>query len=216
MALNFERLLLRAGKPQPKLTGDGIYYIYDYIPIKKFKKFSDEQIAITKDIWKYKDDKDDDVVETFDNVLWSAISYICDVVETDYIGLVAVPSSKVEKTSTCTKSIKHIIECNRNSKTGNSYIWGKKVYDWSNLLKRVEDVPSAHEVPPPQRPTYEDHKRTIRITNDKSLQRYRTTFIILDDVTTRGDSMRACRDILLEHGLKQNRVYCLSLSRTVH
>ena len=36
-------------------TESGIYYLHDYIPVKQFRYHSEEEIAISKRIWQYKD-----------------------------------------------------------------------------------------------------------------------------------------------------------------
>ena len=47
------------------------------------------------------------------------------------------------------------------------------------------------------------------------LSRLWTTFIILDDVTTLGTSMDACRDILIQHGAKEQYIYRMAIARTL-
>ena len=59
--------------------------------------------------------------------------------------------------------------------------------------------------------TKSTHYRSI--TTDKDLSVKGLTILLLDDVTTSGNSLRACRNILIRHGA--SRVYMLALGKTI-
>ena len=63
-------------------------------------------------------------------------------------------------------------------------------------LERVVEVKKSSKVPPRARPTYADHIRSIRYAGPQINPHER--IIMVDDVLTRGETSRACRDILMK------------------
>lgn len=57
----------------------------------------------------------------------------------------------------------------------------------------------------------EQHKNSIDIKYKKAIPRRH--FIIIDDVTTTGNSLEACRQILLDNGAESVR--CVAIGRTL-
>jgi len=49
---------------QLNMTDSGIYYLYDYIPVRQFRFYSEEAVAISRKIWDYKDG-DEDALNVF-------------------------------------------------------------------------------------------------------------------------------------------------------
>lgn len=190
-------------------TETGIYYLYDYYPTR-YKRITEEQAKIRQAIWSYKK-QEDEAMNLFTNELMEAISIICKQVKTSKIGLVAVPPSKVNKESPIRTSIRIIQNWCNLGITDSCFECYEEIYDYSTLLTRICDIPTAHEG---IRGTYEQQKRSIVCSRDR-LWRYRTTFFILDDVTTRGTSMDVCRDILVDNGSNIDRIYRLAIARTV-
>lgn len=62
-------------------------------------------------------------------------------------------------------------------------------------LQRVHSVEKSATAPSGQRPTYTDHITTISYTSRQRIHP-RARIIMVDDVLTRGETSRACRDIL--------------------
>lgn len=62
-------------------------------------------------------------------------------------------------------------------------------------LKRIETVPKSAIARPGERPDYDVHKRTIRY-NGPTLNIPKSSVIMVDDIVTRRETSRACRDIL--------------------
>ena len=87
-----------------KQTETGIYYLHDYIPTRNFPIHSSEEVAMSKMIWDYKDNRGN-AVGIFTNELMQAIAEISRNMVSNKIGLVAVPPSKVNKASTVRTSI---------------------------------------------------------------------------------------------------------------
>lgn len=44
---------------QLNMTDSGIYYLHDYIPVRQFRYYSEEAVAISRKIWDYKDGDED-------------------------------------------------------------------------------------------------------------------------------------------------------------
>lgn len=191
-------------------TNSGIFYLHDYIPLKKFKYHTDEEKEISRKVWAYKDGN----VEAFNyftEELMYAIAALGNMTRSENIGLVAVPPSKVNKQSSIVQSINQMHTWYMQDLTKTKYGTRKYIYDYSGLLTRVSDIGTAHEG---MRATYEQQKESIYCSRNR-LSRYMTAFFILDDVTTRGTSMDVCRDILLEHGANEKYIYRLAIARTV-
>lgn len=195
---------------QLNMTDSGIYYLHDYIPVKQFRYYPEEAVAISRKIWDYKDG-DEDALNVFTNELMWAVATVANRIRSNKFGLVAVPPSKVDKMSAVRNSIWNMVNWYSTGIVRKSFGCSKEFYDYSNLLMRVSDISTAHEG---VRATYDEQIKSIECCRN-NLSRYWTTFIILDDVTTLGTSMDVCRDILLEHGAKEQYIMRMAIARTV-
>lgn len=195
---------------QLNMTNSGIYYLHDYIPARQFPYYSKEAVAITKKIWDYKN-CDADALNVFTNELMCAVAMVANQIRSNKFGLVAVPPSKVDKPSAVRISIWNMVKWYSKGIVRKSFGCSKEFYDYSNLLTRVSDISTAHEG---VRATYDEQIESIECCKN-NLSKYWTTFIILDDVTTRGTSMDVCRDILLAHGAKGKYIIRMAIARTV-
>ena len=195
---------------QLKQTATGIYYLHDYIPTRLFRFHSEEEISISRKMWDYKDQYQS-AMEDFTNELMQAISIISKNMSGKKIGLVAVPPSKVDKPSPIRESIGIIMNWYNAGITNSVFGCDKEIYDYRLLLSRSTDISTAHEG---TRATYAEQHQSISCSRDR-LSKYWTTFIILDDVTTLGTSMDVCRDILVEHGAKEQYIYRMAIARTI-
>ena len=190
-------------------TGSGIYYIYDYYPMK-YRRITSEQDILRKQIWAYKD-HDDDAMAKFTHELVTAITQISRNIRLSKVGLVAVPPSKTDKESPIRESIRQIVSLSKKGIIASAFGCNKTLYDYGNLLTRITDIRTSHKE---GRATYEEQIESISCSRDR-LWRYQTAFIILDDVTTLGTSMDACRDILIENGSNADKIYRLAIAKTV-
>ena len=193
-----------------KQTETSIYYFHDYIPTRRFDESSDEEKAVTRQIWDYKNGEED-ALDKFTSELMEAITLISERTPGNKIGLIAVPPSKVNKSSSVRTSIETIENWYQQGIAQNRYHCTKKIYDFGNLLTRDKDISTAHEG---RRATYDEQKESLVCSKNK-LFKYKTTFIIIDDVTTLGTSMDVCRDVLIEHGLNDRYIYRLAIARTI-
>lgn len=193
-----------------KQTESGVYYIHDYYPSKRYPRVTQEQEDLRSLIWVYKD-LHEAAMRKFTNELMEAISLISQDIRSSKIGLVAVPPSKRYKISPIRVSIERIHDWHEKNITEFLFGCDKTIYDYGHLLTRSQDIKTAHKE---GRATYEEQKESIACSRDR-LWRYRTAFIILDDVTTKGTSMDVCRDILVENGANEDNIYRLAIAKTV-
>jgi len=192
-------------------TKDGIYYLHNYTPVRRFNYCSEEEVAMSRQIWAYKNKDDEDTFNTFTNEMMRAIVKITNNSASDKIALVAVPPSKVGKKSTIAESIRVMKNWYDQGFAQSCFGCNKRIMDFSTLLTRASNVNTSHEGP---RATYDEHKKSIVCSRDR-LFRYRAVFIILDDVTTTGTIMNVCKDILIEQGAKKQYMYRLAIAQTV-
>ena len=193
-----------------------MYYIDNYIPKDIIEKYDKEEINFTHRIWDYKDDEGHSI-ELFTRDLMEYLSVICNREidsDVDKLVLISVPSSKVKrfKKSSMRKSIDIIEETYNSGELKSEFNCDKEIINYKDLLKRVKDVPTAHLGE--GRASCEEHIDSIKCMKD-NLSNENIAYIVLDDVTTTGDSMRACNEHLLEAGVKDANIYNIALGATV-
>lgn len=90
-------------------------------------------------------------------------------------------------------------------------------FDWlthlPGALVRIEEVQKSSTAGPGERPTREDHIRTIRYAGP-SMRIPQASFLLLDDVVTRGETVAACKHVL-RHATTCRNVVGLFVGRTV-
>lgn len=81
---------------------NGVYYIHNYIPIRRFPFYSFEEQLISQKLWGYKN-YDLNAIEYFTSDLYDAINKILfiDPPFKRYIGLISVPTSSATKALLC-------------------------------------------------------------------------------------------------------------------
>ncbi len=206
------------------ISDENIYFLHDYIPLRKIREYREEsqhlskdvknKIRISKKILMYKNGKDK-AVELFTKEIMGAISILCirywdDI---DGIALVSVPASKVDKPHQTTKSIDLIESWYKKDEIESIYGCDKNIHNFSHLLKRYEDLESAHLSDTKTRPTVEDHLNSILCT-EEDLSNLNYGFILLDDVSTQGNTMEACKKILMDKGLNEKQILPLVIGDT--
>lgn len=192
------------------MTDAGVYYIHHYIPKKEFEIHSEQERNFSRMIWDYKDGKK--MAHDFlDRELTQAIVELSKDIRTRNICLVAVPPSKVKKFSPVRASIQRITEMLQQDKEFQGTVpQTVRGYKW--LISRTSDIVTSHTE---RRATYDEQIASLQCKRN-DLGSWNSTFIILDDVTTRGTSMEACRDLLLQCGAHEDQVICLSIAATVN
>lgn len=199
-----------------KQTEREVYYLHEYIPKKNWNEYDLNSIEMSKKLLEYKNDNNDDTFNLFTIELMEAIAYLSNNVmgnEVENIALVPVPPSKVYKheSNTIRKSINCI---NKLYELGNrSSLFGcsKKFVNHIDLLKRVWDVPTSHLE---RRPHRNEHIKSIECSKNNLSKEY-VTFILIDDITTTGNIMNVCQQILIKHWAVKRYIYKLAIAETI-
>ena len=198
-------------------TPFGVYYINEYIPKDKISDYEgDERIDFSNQILSFKDGIED-IVFLLTKDLMKFISYISKFVvgkNIDKLALIAVPSSKVKKInrSSMRKSIDYIEKWFKNGELITEYECNKEIINLKDLIKRVKDVPTAHLGE--GRSTPEEHIDSMECS-EGNLSNENIAYIILDDITTTGNTMKACNEILLNNGVNERNIYNITIGATV-
>ena len=208
----------------------GVYYLFDYIPTGKSwqkirSRYDTETKRLTKRIHNYKDydinNPNKYIIDFnyFTRELMKAIAEFSNDVLNDRISKIAlfsVPSSTVkrDKSATIRESINIIEKYYKTGKLENDFGCKKEIINCGDLLTRIYDVNTSHD-PEKRRPSYIEHKKSIKCCDNDILRRSDVAFLILDDITTRGTIMNACEDILIDNGAKKENIYKFAIAKTV-
>ena len=198
-------------------TRNGVYYLNEYIPKDKLDEYGgDERIDFSNQILDFKDDEGYSVLLLTKDMM-KLISYLSNNVIDDNIhklALIAVPPSKVKKIkkSSMRKSIDFINKTFKDGKLKTEYGCNKEIINFKDLIKRVKDVPTAHLGE--GRASPEQHVDSMKCCG-KDFLNENTAYIVLDDITTSGNTMKACNEILLEHGVNEKNIFNIALGATV-
>ena len=199
-------------KFNPYKTTDGVYYLYDYIVKDNWKYDDPDKVKISKKILKYKDGIRKEVTR-FTNDLMHFIEKFAKFdldSNTKQIFLVSVPSSTQarDKNSPIKKSINIIV---RRYENGQLNLYDdQKIVDLSGLLYRKSDITASHI----KRQTYEVHMKTIGLNRNELKDYDDGIFLIMDDITTTGNVLNACTDILIKNGVPSEKIYKLVIAAT--
>lgn len=200
----------------------GVYYLYDYLPKTrkkdKSKKYNMRTKRISERIRRYKDyDKQypnllkEDFNFFNDKLIETIAEFSNNIIgdEINKIALVAVPSSTINRDSTAT--MRESINAIENFY--NSNLEFKEIINCSDLLYRVSDVKPSHLKG--RRTSYIEHMNSIKCRENEILNMNDVSFIILDDITTRGTILNACEDKLIENGVNRANIYKFVIGKTV-
>lgn len=195
-----------------------IYYLYDYIPGPRRKEYKEqgvklsnnveECVKLNEDLIKYKNHNK--YVKKFTEHLFESIEKIHNIYFNgkDGAALLTVPPSRKNKTPQTKKSIDLIKKWEENGQIELDF----EIHNYYDLLIRHKSVPSSKEGDR----TIKKHKDSIKFNEEKDVSDSNIGFIILDDITTSGNSMYACRDILIENGIENKDIISLAIARTVN
>lgn len=169
------------------------YYVLSYPPTRR-------RTIATDFILDFKSNNED-AVTLATALIGSAIRKIEAMLkksQTKYI--VSVPPSRAGRSNGPCERVCHAV--------GRDFDW---IQHLPKALWRTTSVPKSAYAKPWDRPTSDDHRKSIDYVG--TIRDKGTSFIMLDDVITQGNVSSACRDILLEKA-QCNRVIGLFLGRT--
>lgn len=184
-------------------ASDIIYYIYDYTPRNrgKEKQVCDQHIMNIKDIIKHsgneewKNDKRNESINHFEVILSSLFMSNFNI-ENSILCLVPGHSK-----NSFNPNMEEIIT---------DLCKTLDIENGSKILSRFKEVSEAHTTQGIVR-NKDTHLESIRITDSKLISG--KNIILLDDVTTSGSSLLACKEILIKNGAV--KVECVALGKTI-
>lgn len=90
--------------------------------------------------------------------------------------------------------------------------YNKNIYDYSDLLKRFKDVEKSHLSS--ENRSIKKHLNSISCSID-DFSDFNGGFIILDDISSSGKTIRACKMILEDHGVDKDKMVGLVIAETL-
>lgn len=195
-----------------------IYFLYDYIPSGRRTIYKNQKTKLSKKVedcvkidemlidYKY-DNKYEDY---FTVKFLEAISKIHENYfnDKDGIALLSIPPSKKNITPQTKKSIDLMMEWCEEDKTLIDF----EIYNCYDILTREKSVKSSKEGDK----RVEKHIDSIKYNEKDEISNLNLGYIILDDITTTGNTMYACRHILIENGHENKNIISLAIARTVN
>ena len=194
-----------------------IYFIYDYIKSEIRKGYINNNthlssktkkcVEIDQKLIDYK--YENSHTEFFTDKLLEAIKLITIGYFKDKngIALLAVPPSKMEKDPQTKKSIDLIEEWCKEGEDGIDF----KFYNKSKFLIRTKDVESSKE----GNRDIKKHENSIECDKKDDMPS-NIGAIILDDITTSGNTMYVCKNKLIGYGLDEEAIIPLAIARTIN
>lgn len=188
-------------------TTDGIYYLTEYIPkaLRHYK--SDEALEDSRLIKRFKEN-DREAIGIIKEKMAEAADGLCD----PYYNLIvaAIPPSKTYKKNPMLEVAAYI----RDYFNGPEGMEDPE-FAFLDMFTRISDVATAHLSEPWNRPSFDEQKTSIRCNYPEYCNEY-TQCLIIDDITTRGTQMQACKSLLLDNGMPEENIVMLAFARTVH
>ena len=195
-----------------------IYFLYDYIKNDdreyyknrnvELSEYVKECFKIDEKLIKYK--YHNKYIPCFTKALFKGVKNIYQTYFTDKDGvaLISVPSSTKDEDPQTKKSIVAI----KKGKEDGEYEYDFEILDYSDLLIRCKSVKSSSKG---GGRSLDKHFKSIIFNEDKELSDLKLGYILLDDITTSGNIMYACRSILIDNGFENEDIISLTIGRTV-
>ena len=202
---------------------ENVYYLYDYIPdntrfpnCKNYDFLSKHWEWNRTKLYPYKNDESDKITLKFTKELMEAIAKISSVhfKNTEVIALVPVPSSDMTKSPQTKKSVLIIEDWFKKGITEREYS-SKKCFnsEFNNILNRIKTIKASKNKSQEEKIIKESHKMSIGC--EKTNLPKDIGFIILDDITSSGTTIEACKEILIENGANKNNIIGLAIAESV-
>lgn len=121
--------------------------------------------------------------------------------------LIPIPSSQKGKFNTISKSAKQIVKWAHEGHLYNEYCISTKLIDGTNFLERIINI-DAEKM---GMRCIKSHLQSIQVNQKFSEDDY---IILLDDITTTGTIIAACRELLTNNGALQSNIYSVVIGKT--
>ena len=191
----------------PMLSNEGIYYLTEYIPKGLWAYKSDEALEDSRLVIQLKNNEQEAIDVVKEKMAIAAEELI---VPSPDLGIIvaAVPSSKTYKIYPMLKVAAYIRDCFNG-------IYGEDDPELAflDMFTRTRDVATSHFVETWNRPGYDEQKASI-LCNYPEFCSEDNYCLIIDDVTTTGRVMCACKEILVENGMPEENVIMLAFAKT--
>lgn len=175
-----------------KWSGDD-FYVLSYPPTRRRTHITDFVLAFKNN--------NNEAIAVATQLVSAAIQRIEPVLKRmDCRYVVCIPPSTAFKTNSPCETVSRAI--------ATQFKW---IEHLPGALRRTKSVPKSALAAPGERPTYDDHRKTIAYVGKPNNTEH--SIIMLDDVITRGTVSEACRDILIEEA-NFKRVIGVFLART--
>lgn len=199
-----------------KRFANNVAYIYDYY--KKDMECSKEERTLCLGILGYKElgqntwiyDSIINRQEFYDKFTHDLFNLVSKIVYTQFYGkiritLISVPRSNNQKLNTISKSINQIVKWANKGYFYNSSV---KLIDGSNTLERTMAIE-------PEKQGSRSIEKHIKSITVKQQFTKNDAIILLDDITTTGYTMNACKKLLIQNGANAQNIVCAALAQTV-
>lgn len=199
-----------------KRFANNVAYIYDYY--KKDMECSKEERTLCLGILGYKElgqntwiyDSIINRQEFYDKFTHDLFNLVSKIVYTQFYGkiritLISVPRSNNQKLNTISKSINQIVKWANKGYFYNSSV---KLIDGSNTLERTMTIE-------PEKQGSRSIEKHIKSITVKQQFTKNDAIILLDDITTTGYTMNACKKLLIQNGANAQNIVCAALAQTV-
>jgi len=189
---------------------NAVYYTTPYIVLDN--RTGDRLSEISQGIYDYKEHEQH--INYFTKELMKAISFLAnDKIDEDIenIALVCLPRSSEGLESTIQQSIDIIEKWYSVGKTDLDYDCSKKIINCKGLLTRFKTIEQSSKG---ANLDESDHLNSIECKINSNIDLDNTAFILLDDITTHGTIMRACRKLLTDKNVKFRNIYMLAIGGT--
>ena len=189
------------------------YYLDYYFPKRMWNNCSEEDLEFTRNLLKYKDYTDRQIWADFTFELMEAAAIITND-SPGYIRqalLLAVPRSHPEKFNSMVKSIETIATL---SKDGVARC-DKPLVDAAELIIRTMPIGASHTrgLSTGKRHDIAAHINSMKLTSSDLSND--ALYIVMDDITTTGDSLWACANILIMAGIRKDNIKFLTIGKTL-
>jgi hypothetical protein len=194
-----------------------IYFAHLYVKSRfwNYRAPDDEEVLLSKALLNFKDPRCTDDIKEYFMLDIASFVQTCIPFGTYRVTLIPCPPSKARRYSCIADAIQKIVEITETSGEETEEYLGLdsvvRYYDGTGILQRETDtIPMKYLK---NKPTVSEVKETIECF-DTEPSLLTNEIVLIDDITTTGTTMRACKEILIENGADPWKVHCFALAKT--